>query len=68
MSILQRFTDWRRERRIARLRDRCLHLCRDGQHDLALSVWEDLRDECLARSPQQVARMERRMGLARSVE
>lgn len=62
-ALMQRIADWRREHRIARLRDRCLHLCRAGKHDLALSVWEDLRDECLARSPQQVARMERARGL-----
>jgi hypothetical protein len=63
MNILQRFADWRRERRIVRLREHCLCLYRAGQHDLALSAWEDLRDECLARSPQQVARMERARGL-----
>ena len=64
MSAIQRFTDWRRERRIVRLRDRCLRLYRAGRHDLALSAWEELRDECLARSPQQVARMERARGLS----
>ena len=63
MSSLQRFLDWRRERRIRSLTQRCTDSLDLGDAVLA-RLWDALRmAEIRRRSPQQVARMERRMGL-----
>lgn len=63
MSILQRFLDWRRERRIRALTRRCMDCLDLGDHVL-YRLWDALRlEEIRRRSADQVMRMERRMGL-----
>lgn len=63
IRLRQRTTDWLRERRIEALK-------RQMQHSLALhgnagraAMWRELETEINSRSPAQVERMERRMGL-----
>lgn len=63
-ALIHRIEDWQRERRIHRLTARCARLLECGQKDSAMEVFGALCAECAARSPQQVARMERRMGVA----
>lgn len=58
--ILQRITDWRRERRIRALGDECVRLIRAKDINAARPVGDRFTAEILARSPQQVARMEHR--------
>lgn len=58
--ILQRIADWRRERRIARLG---VEISRALSHDcrnLAIALWRQRWDQIKARSPAQLARMDRR--------
>ena len=59
MTLLQRFKDWQRERRIRRLRERACYLMDVGQHQAAQHVVNELFLECDARSRQQRDRMER---------
>lgn len=67
-AIHQRLTDWRRERRIQRLIRRITYLQalgRSGRDKLGIDyrpTWDLLSTEIEARSPQQVARLERRIG------
>jgi hypothetical protein len=56
MKILQRITDWLRERRIAALAHKAA-----ATH--ARTDWNALTAEIGRRSPQQVERMERARGL-----
>jgi hypothetical protein len=56
MKILQRITDWLRERRIAALAHKAA-----ATH--ARTDWNALTAEIHARSPQQVERMERARGI-----
>lgn len=60
MSIFQRIADAQRERRIKRLAER---LKAATSRDERFRLWGLMRAECLARSPQQVARMEVSRGL-----
>lgn len=63
LALLQRVTDWRRERRIERL-SRALQWAHDQGRKVAVSAtWKALRAEVNARSPQQVLRMEIKQGL-----
>ena len=62
-ALIQHIEDWRRERRIDRLRQQCEALCRTGQRREAAAAFAALTAECKARSRQQVARMERRIGM-----
>ncbi len=61
--ILQRIADWRREARIARLVLSITRQTGKHYHPSQRVVWEALKAEIMARSPQQVARMERRQGI-----
>ena len=59
--LLRRFADWQRERRIKRLTRELVAAIQARLH--AHEVQRKWRDEVNARSPEQVARMERRKGL-----
>lgn len=63
MSIVQRFRDWKHERRIKQFRKLCVesHAARDRLRERV--YWRLMVDAINARSPHQIARMERRMGL-----
>lgn len=63
MSALQRITDWRRERRIRQLAELVKYMVAHGERAEAADAWQQMRAEILARSPQQIARMERAQGL-----
>lgn len=68
--IRRRVVDWRRERRIRALElnlERVELITRESRQRGALmrSAWEPLKREVRARSPEQVARMERARGLNR---
>ena len=59
-ALKERWLDWRRERRIADLAA-CVEIERDaGRLGLAQEAFEAMTAEIRRRSPQQVARMERR--------
>jgi len=60
MSITQRISDYLRERRIARLRQRfaTAYVIADRRR-----LWIRLQDEIKDRSPDQVRRMERARGI-----
>lgn len=60
--MIQRLADWFRERRIERLR---IALAECSDSDDVVMAWAALAEEISARSPEQVARMEREKGLAR---
>lgn len=66
-ALRQRLADWCRERRIQRLIRRITYLQalgRNGRDRLGIDykpTWNLLRAEIEARSPQQVARLERRI-------
>lgn len=60
-ALRQRWQDWRRERRIRVLVADTCHQLATGHPNLARAVWGRLRAEIDARSPQQIARMERRI-------
>lgn len=62
-NLMCRIRDWRRERRIRFLTKCAVQWYVAGRHDLARRYAEFRADEIMARSPEQVARMERRMGL-----
>lgn len=59
-ALRQRIADYRRERRIRALVLRC---CLAAHQRDYREHWVALRDEINARSPGQVARMERKRGL-----
>lgn len=62
MNIIQRITDWRHECRIQRLSRelaRSYQTCRDDRE----ALWHRYAEAINARSPEQVARMEKKMGL-----
>lgn len=63
MNILQRLRDWRLEREIRRLARGCREAYAAGDKAKAYLFDRQRMDAILARSPAQVARMERRMGL-----
>ena len=62
-ALRQRFTDWRRERRINELAACSLLETEQGNTKLAMKSWMAMKAEISRRSPQQVVRMERRKGL-----
>jgi hypothetical protein len=61
--VIQRIKDWLRERRIMQASNSALFWFRNGERTLARMCAEEVRREIAARSPQQVARMERARGL-----
>lgn len=61
MNAVAHMEDWQREREIRRLAETCKAHMRAKDRAAARIVWEALRRELLARSPNQVARMEARM-------
>lgn len=64
-ALRQRIADFLRERRIARLRAvATAALQRHGRMSLAKDEVQALIDECSRRSPGQIARMKRRLGLS----
>ena len=63
MSLLQRIHDWRHERHIRRLSIACREAYDAGDKAKAYQFDRERMDAILARSPAQIARMERRMGL-----
>lgn len=60
MGIVQRLSDWLRERRIRRLRRQ---LERVSNRAVRVAIWSVMRDEINGRSAEQVRRMEVRRGL-----
>jgi len=64
-AIRQRITDWQRERRIAQIKASALEVLLRGEPGMTRAMWRELVNEINNRSPQQVARMERRRGLVR---
>jgi hypothetical protein len=60
MSALQRYLDWRQERYIRRLGERCKLACLLGDRPLARLFWGLMVGAIQRRSTGQVARMERR--------
>lgn len=65
MSALRPICDWWRERRIAALSKQTKAHMVARRHGEARSVLAAMNQEIKARSPQQVARMERIRGLSR---
>jgi hypothetical protein len=63
MSILQRIRDWRHERYIKRLGASCQKAIDAGDRLMTRVYWRLMCDAIRSRSPQQIERMERRMGL-----
>ena len=61
--ICARAADWLRERRIRRLCEVCKAHMAAGRSDEGRLAWALMVHEIKHRSPQQVARMERAMGL-----
>ena len=61
MSLAQRFHDWRHEREIQRLADRCAEAFEARDVAKAKHFWKAMLVAIWARSPEQVARMERVM-------
>lgn len=62
-GLMQRFDDWQRERRIKRLAAACLDAGHRKDFGSARRIFEEMRSECLQRSPGQISRMERRIGV-----
>ena len=63
MSIRQRFRDWLHEHEIKRLSAACRESYEAGDKPKARHFWQAQAAAIKARSPEQVARMEARMGL-----
>jgi hypothetical protein len=63
-ALWQRVVDWRHEHYIKRLSARCRAAHAAGERVLARLYWRLMVDAINARSPGQVRRMERGMGLA----
>lgn len=61
--MIQRIKDWRLERRIHRLSRQCAEAMKAGDKVAARAFWQAQGDAIRSRSPAQVKRMERRMGL-----
>jgi len=64
MNPLQRYRDWRNERRIRRLSDEVAHLISVGEKTSARIADAERMELIRSRSPGQVARMESRMDFA----
>ena len=61
--MIRRIADWLRERRITGLRDQVHEHMAAGRSDEGRLAWALMAHEIKNRSPQQIARMERAMGL-----
>ena len=61
--IIQRIADAMRERRIDALRDECERHMAEGRTDDGRIAYMQMCKEITQRSPAQVARMERAMGM-----
>ena len=64
MSIFQRYRDWRHERHIHALGESCRISCEMGDKREARALWRDMVRAIEKRSPQQIARMNKRIGVA----
>ena len=64
MSITQRIHDWLHERRIKRLSRKSIAHMQAHDRDMCRVYWLLMVDAINQRSPQQVARMERKAGLS----
>ena len=62
-KLLGHFHDWRHERRIKRLSRKSIGHLNAGNRAMAMMYWRLMVDAINQRSPAQVARMERRMGI-----
>lgn len=60
---MQRFRDWLHEREIARLANGCREAFATGDKAKASHFFQQMRRAISERSPDQVERMERRMGI-----
>ncbi|MFC4158262.1 hypothetical protein [Chitinimonas lacunae] len=60
MNPIQRYLDWRRERRIARLSDAMLAAWHAGDRSAARMHHDEMMAEIRARSAAQIGRMEAR--------
>lgn len=63
MSLVQRFRDWRHERRIKRHVDACKSCMAAGDSAKARIHWDAFLAAQAQRSADQIRRMERRMGI-----
>ena len=63
MNPMQRYRDWRLERRIQRLADQCLFANTSGRKDEARRLFHEMGRAIASRSPGAVVRMEERKGL-----
>ena len=63
-ALLTRIDDWLREVRIRSLAASVDFHTDAGQPGLAAEAWQAMQDEINQRSPEQVARIERKRGLA----
>jgi len=59
MSLARRFRDWCHERDIQRLAASCKEACTAGDKAKARHFWQAMGEAIRARSPGQIARMER---------
>lgn len=64
MSITQRISDYLRERRVRRLSRQAKAAYAAGDRQRTRELIEHMKLECFARSPGQVARMERKWGIS----
>lgn len=62
-ALRQYLADRARERRLTSLLRKMLAAQDAGEHEFAGDLWRDYSAEHAMRSPEQVARMEKRMGL-----
>lgn len=63
MNLVQRIRDWQHERRIRRLSRRCYEAYSSGDKAMAY-LFDELRMTAICkRSPAQIRRMERRLGM-----
>lgn len=62
--MIQRIKDWRLERRIKRLSRKSIAHMQAGDRAMCRMYWLLMIDAINKRSPAQVRRMERRMGIA----
>ncbi|MDE1918972.1 MAG: hypothetical protein KGO96_14010 [Elusimicrobia bacterium] len=62
--MIQRIKDWRLERRIKRLSRKSIAYMQSGDRAMCKVYWGLMVDAINRRSPAQVRRMERRMGIS----
>jgi hypothetical protein len=61
--MIQRIRDWLHEHKLRRLSHLCAEAMASGQRDQAIYFWQAQCKAIKERSAQQIARMERRMGI-----